>query len=208
MSEAAVLSGHVRDPDREFSEAVIALMKGPIYRDTHERPWQHLLAHRGRIDDYVALIGLDAYVDESEGYAFLRTRPELDEDEGLPRLVHRRRLSFPLSLLLVLLRRRLAEHDAAGGDTKAVITREQIVALLRTFLPEGRNDARLFDQIDTHIKKSVDLGFLRQVKGDEATYEVRRILVAFVDAQWLADFDARLDEYADQFRENQPVESV
>jgi hypothetical protein len=27
-------------------------------------------------------------------------------------------------------------------------------------------------------------------------YEVRRILKAFVDGQWLADFDARLAEYA------------
>jgi hypothetical protein len=29
-------------------------------------------------------------------------------------------------------------------------------------------------------------------------YEVRRILKAFVDGQWLADFDARLGEYREQ----------
>jgi hypothetical protein len=29
-------------------------------------------------------------------------------------------------------------------------------------------------------------------------YEVRRILKAFVDAQWLADFDARLTAYQAQ----------
>jgi hypothetical protein len=31
--------------------------------------------------------------------------------------------------------------------------------------------------------------------GDARRYEVRRILKAFVDAQWLADFDARLAQY-------------
>jgi hypothetical protein len=31
-----------------------------------------------------------------------------------------------------------------------------------------------------------------------ASFEVRRILKAFVDAQWLADFDARLSAYQAQ----------
>ena len=40
-----------------------------------------------------------------------------DEDgSALPRLVPRRQLSYPVSLLLALLRKRLAEADAAGGE--------------------------------------------------------------------------------------------
>jgi hypothetical protein len=42
----------------------------------------------------------------------------------------------------------------------------------------------------------VGLGFLRPVKNAEQSYEVRRILKAFIDGQWLADFDTRLAEYA------------
>jgi len=34
----------------------------------------------------------------------------------LPRLVQRRALSFPVSLLLALLRKKLAEFDAGGGE--------------------------------------------------------------------------------------------
>ena len=51
------------------------------------------------------------------------------------------------------------------------------------------------------ISKVVDLGFLRRLKPavgggqDRGHYEVRRILRAFVDAQWLAEFDARLEVY-------------
>jgi hypothetical protein len=40
------------------------------------------------------------------------------------------------------------------------------------------------------------LGFLRPVKNAEQSFEVRRILKAFIDGQWLADFDERLTEYS------------
>jgi hypothetical protein len=63
------------------------------------------------------------------------------------------------------------------------------------FLPATSNEARLTDQIDAHINKVVELGFLRPAKNSEQAYEVRRILKAFVDGQWLADFDVRLAEY-------------
>ena len=36
---------------------------------------------------------------------------------------------------------------------------------------------------------------------DPATFEVRRILKAFVDAQWLADLDTRLEAYGVQLEE-------
>jgi hypothetical protein len=51
--------------------------------------------------------------------------------------------------------------------------------------------------IDAHIKKVEELGFLRRLQGDDDQFEVRRILRAFIDGQWLADLDRRLDEYID-----------
>ncbi len=80
---------------------------------------------------------------------------------------------------------------------------------MRVFLPESSNEARLIDQIDTHINKVVELGFLRRLKpaggaAGPASYEVRRILKAFVDAQWLADFDARLAAYQAQLPARAP----
>jgi len=115
----------------------------------------------------------------------------------MPRLIARRQLSFPVSLLLALLRKKLAEWDAGGGDTRLVLSREDIVELVRVFLPASSNEARLVDQIDTHVNKIVELGFLRRMKTTSGppTFEVRRILKAFVDAQWLLDFDARLAGY-------------
>jgi hypothetical protein len=172
-------------------------MKGAVYRDTHDKAWQQLLQLQPQVRDYVEVLGLQVVIDEAEGYAFLRQRP-VDEDDGnqIPRLVPRRSLSFHVSLLLALLRKKLAEFDAQSGDTKLMLTRAQIAEMIRVFLPATSNEARLLDQIDTHINKAVDLGFLRAAKSAEPVFEVRRILKAFVDGQWLADFDAKLAEYA------------
>jgi hypothetical protein len=153
------------------------------------------------------VLNLELVLDEAEGYAFLRSRPDNDDDDSpaLPRLVARRPLSFPVSLMLALLRKKLAESDAGGGDTRLILTREQMVEMIRVFLPSGSNEAKLIDQIETQINKIVELGFLRKLKpaagkreGQAAAFEVQRILKAFVDAQWLADFDARLAVYQAQ----------
>jgi hypothetical protein len=176
--------------------AVTQLMKGVVYRDTHDRAWRSLLELQPQARDFVDVLGLQIVVDEAEGYAFLRQRPADPEDsEPLPRLIPRRALSFHVSLLLALLRRKLAEFDAHDGATRLMLTREQINEMVRVFLPATSNEARLTDQIDAHINKAVELGFLRPAKSSEQVYEVRRILKAFVDGQWLADFDARLAEY-------------
>lgn len=182
------------DPD--LPTAVIQLMKGVVYRDTHDKAWQHLLQLQSQVRDHVAVLGLQVVIDDAEGYAFLRQRPAGEDDTQLPRLIPRRSLSFHVSLLLALLRKKLAEFDAQGGDTRLMLTRAQIAEMLRVFLPATSNEARLTDQIDANINKAVELGFLRPAKTAEPVYEVRRILKAFVDGQWLADFDSKLAEYA------------
>jgi hypothetical protein len=203
----------------DLSSLVIPLLKGVIYRDeTGVRNavlWNGLLELQARVRDYVAVLGLELVLDEAEGYAFLRAR-DREEDEtttSLPRLVARRPLSFPVSLLLALLRKKLAEFDAGGGQdeegVRLVLSRDDIVELIRVFLPEASNEARLMDRVDTDINKVIELGFLRRMKpvaGQSATFEVRRILKAFVDAQWLADFDTRLAAYRTLLEEPDPRE--
>ena len=188
----------------ELSQLMVHLLKGVLYRDDDERLWASLLRLQARVREQAAVLLLDLVLDEAEGHAFLKSRPDQDEASGaprLPRLVARRPLSYPVSLMLALLRKRMAEFDAGGGDTRLVLSRDDIAELMRVFLPDGTNEARLIDQVDATITKAVDLGFLRRLKPaagggqDRGHYEVRRILKAFVDAQWLAEFDARLEIY-------------
>ena len=130
-------------------------------------------------------------LDEAEGYAFLRSRQdEMRTDQAAtPRLVARRQLSYPVSLLLALLRKKLAEFDAGGGDTRLILSRDEVVELIRIFLPAGSNEVKLIDQVDATLNKIAELGFIRRLRGQGQMIEVRRIIKAFVDAQWLADFD-------------------
>lgn len=193
------VSTSLRRDELDLPLVVTHLMKGVVYADSHEKAWRHLLPLQAQVRDYVGVMGLTVVVDEAEGYAFLRSKPDDEEDDGkLPRLIPRRALSFHVSLLLALLRKKLAESDASGAETRLILTREQLVEMVRMFLPESSNEARLVDQIDAQLTKIVELGFLRRVAGQEAAYEVRRILKAFVDGQWLAEFDQRLAEYARQ----------
>lgn len=184
---------------RAASTALIKLFKGVLYQDQHPEQWRDLLRNQAAVGDYAAALGLQLFIDEPEGYAFLRQRPEMADDEDgsepLPRLVQRRPLSYPVSLLCVLLRKKLVELDAAGGETRLILSREQIVEMLRVFLGERSNEAKLVDQIDGHIARVAEFGFLRRLKKDEENYEVRRIIKALVDGDWLAEMDRKLEEY-------------
>jgi len=180
-----------------LSLIVVPLLRGVVYQESDPQLWNNLLNLQARVRDYVAVLGLGLVLDEAEGYAFLRSSPETpgETEPKLPRLVARRQLSFPVSLLLALLRKKMAEFDAGGGDTRLVLSREEVVDLIRIFLPEGTNETRIRDHVDTHLNKITELGFVRPLKGQDNMFEVRRILKAFVDAQWLAEFDQRLAGY-------------
>ena len=190
-------------PNHALPRLVIPLLKGILYRDSDAGLWNDLLRIQSRVREYVFVLGLELMLDESEGYAFLRARTEPGDDPELelPRLVARRPLSFPVSLTLALLRKKLAESDAGGGDTRLVLSRDEIVEMLRVFLPENSNEARVIDRVDANLNRIVELGFLRRMRSDRSTpgtqesFEVRRIIKAFVDAQWLGELDTRLRAY-------------
>jgi hypothetical protein len=178
-----------------LSLALIALMKGVIERETEPAVWQSVLELQARIRDHVAVLGLELVTDEAEGYAYLRQRPAQEGESDLPRLVPRRQLGYHVSLLLVLLRKKLVEFDAASGDTRLILSRDEIAETMRLFLPNTANQVRLLERIDANINRVAEMGFLRKLRGTADRFEVRRILKAFVDGQWLAELDGRLKMY-------------
>jgi hypothetical protein len=181
--------------DLSVSPVLIALFKGVLYQDTTPELWQALLELQPRVRDHAAVFGLELVLDEGEGYAYLRQRPAAEDETELPRLVQRRQLGFSVSLLLALLRKKLVEHDSGGNDARLILSREQIVDLVRVFMPSDTNEARLVDRLDADLNRIVELGFLRRLRGQQDQFEVRRILKAFIDAQWLSELDHRLAGY-------------
>lgn len=178
-----------------LSPVLIALMKGVVERTDDPARWHALTQLVAQVRDYVAVLDLELILDESEGYAYLRQRRVDPGQAELPRLVPRRPLSYPVSLLLVLLRKKLAEFDARSGDARLILGREEIVEAYRVFLPDSSNQARLLDRLDAQLSRVVELGFLRPLRDREDQFEVSRLLKAFVDGQWLGDLETKLGEY-------------
>jgi hypothetical protein len=180
----------------QLGPVVVKLMQGVVYRDQHEAVWRDLMTLQVQVIDYLRVIGLALEVDEAEGFAYL-CQENLDESEDniLPKLVQRRPLSYPVSLLCVLLRKKLIEADAGGSDIRVVLSKDQITEMMRVFLPDKANEAKLIDKIGTHINKVVELGFLRKHQKETNVYEVRRIIKALVDADWLSEVDEKLRAY-------------
>ncbi len=112
------------EPNR-LGQLLVGLFQGVQYRDADSALWQALMELQARVRDYCATIGLELILDEAEGYAYLRQRASAPDEPELPRLVQRRQLSYPVSLILALLRKKLAEFDATGGETRLVVDRDQ-----------------------------------------------------------------------------------
>jgi len=177
---------------------IIYLLKGVLYRDRQPAIWELCLNYQGAIRDYVQVIGLGLYIDEAEGYAFLRQNHEEDVSEdsvALPTLIQRRPLSYPVSLLCVCLRKKMIEQDTAGGDTRLILTRDQLIDMMQVLMPERNNEAKTVELIDSCINRIIEFGFLRRLTTDSNRFEIQRIIKAFVDGSWLGDLDIKIAEY-------------
>ena len=180
-----------------YALAVIKLFQGVVYSDD-KAVWNCLIQYQQDIQQHFAGIGIEVFVLENEGFAYLKQKEsDPGQEENLPHIIERRQLSYPVTLLSVLLFEKLIEFDMKGGDsTRLIIDRQEIKESVRIFLPEGSNEAKLTDRVDTHIKKLVDIGFLRELSTDPNKFEVRRILKAKISADGLQEIKEKLREHA------------
>ncbi len=182
-----------------YAPAIIKLLQNVLYHDDTAH-WDQLLTHLTPIKEHLAKLGLDVYVNETDGFAYV-WQPELEDEEGrgvaLPRLTRRDRLSYHATVLCVLLRERLDQFDASAPDSdRLILTLDELRDLVRPFVAERSDERTLFRKIDLTVERLVELGFLRRLSGgDEDRYEVRRVLKARVDSDKLAEIKERLLNY-------------
>lgn len=182
-----------------YAPAVIKLLRDVLYHDDTV-PWDLLLTHLTPVRAYFGTIGLEVYVSEADGFAYV-WQPELEDADGqrmaLPRLTRRDRLSYQVTVLCVLLRERLDQFDASAPDSdRLILTLEDLRELARPFFADRNDERALFRKIDATVERVVDLGFLKRLGGtDEDRYEVRRVLKAKLDSGRLAEIKERLRGY-------------
>lgn len=182
----------------ELPSVLIALMKGVLYRDSEPRLWNVLLRLRSEGTDYMAKLALVLHIDEVEGHAYLRNREIVPgEGENPPRLLPRRQLGYNDSLLLALLRKKLAEFDASATESRLILRVDEMYEMLALFLPEASDETKQRARVGKSMEHLTEMGFLRklQANGELETYEVLRVIKAFVDAEWLSGLDAGLAAY-------------
>lgn len=179
---------------RDYSLSLITILKGILY-DHQKQAWENLLKYEPEVKKYFSAIGLEVYVDKSEGYAYLR-QVEFEEEIEMPRLAEKRQLNFFTSLLCIVLRKYLLEKDAEAGTIRVTINHEDIINRMKSFLPYASDEAKQQDKITTAITKVIDIGFLKKLDGDNSEYEIHRIIKGFVNAGVIDDTLKKLELYA------------
>ncbi len=194
--QSTALTGKLQQQQK--SAVQIRLLKGVLYRGKHRDLWQFLERDQYQIREYFSQIGLSLSVDDAEGYAFLK---QLDFDEEseileLPRLITRRSLSFNQTLLLVSLRKRLAEHDSEESSPRLIVTRAEMHQWLLPYFSQVSNEVKQQRDFDALIKKTVEMQFIKPLINHTDDFEILRILKAFITAEQIMEFNQHLQTLA------------
>jgi len=123
---------------------------------------------------------------------------EIEGIDRIPRLTHRRQLTYQATLLLVCLREEFCRFDTSSPDaTRLTKTEGELEDLVSAFLAETTNQVRDLSRVSSAIQKLVDLGFLQKISEDPDTYEVKPIIKAKLGPEQLEEIKTRLKTYAE-----------
>lgn len=182
---------------KPYSKAIVKLLKGVIERNSNE--WEDLILYQNEIQEYISQIGLELILKKDDGFAFVK---QFEDNEGKTLgLITRRQIGFETSIVLVVLRQSLEEFDSNPTQlaTEKFITDTEIKDELELFLQEGYNKLKFQKDLDSYIKKAVELGYLKEIskKDNETKYQIHRIIKEKITLDILQDFKIKLQEYVE-----------
>jgi len=180
-----------------YAAAVRKLLKGVVYHDDTVA-WQQIRDYEYPIRDYLSKIGLGMHLDEIGNFAYLYDDSrDNDNQDVLPALTSRRNLSFPDTLLLVLLRERLDEHemrDLDGADL--ILSDEDLLDMIQVFTQDYGDARKIESNTTTSVNRLVRYGFL--TKRRDGRYTVRPLIRAKINADELESIKTRLVAHVKQ----------
>lgn len=182
-----------------YAPALIRLLQGPVFTDDRAA-WDLVLRYEQPIRAYFAQMGVRLYCDEANGFAYL-TQPDAedgDPESSLPRLTRRYSLTYSITLLLVLLREQMNQFDSIVADnSRLIIAHADLIEMMRPFYAVGEDERAMIRKMEQDITSVVGFGFLKkQDISGQASYLVRPILKAYLNADELQQLKAQLDQHA------------
>lgn len=189
-----------------YAHVIIKLLQGPIYSD-EKLLWRDLLAWKTAIKDYFGKIGIELLINEGDGFARVM-QPEADENDAnpLPRLMKKQALNYEATLLCVMLREMLEEHDARGEAAKLFVTQKDIKERIELFFKEQTNKSKLWKELSRPIESLRNIGILKLTREDAANrdnnqYEVKRIIKALVSNDKLEEIKTKLTTHVNTLQQ-------
>lgn len=183
-----------------YARVVLKLLQGVISIDDRT-DWDLLLLYQTEVRQHFDSIGLSLILAEGDGYAYL-IQPREDSDGqkiDLPRLTTSRALTFEQTLLCVLLRERLDEHEnQMGANDTLILTVGDIYEMMSAFLERHSDERRTENRVRGYISQLVGLGLLQEVRDHTDTYRVQRIIKSRVNADILQSVRDRLGEHLEE----------
>jgi hypothetical protein len=165
----------------ESRRVLVQLLLGPSIDATRQRNlWPILLRDEAVLRSRLHDLFLELVVDTDQQVAF--TRQVVAEDIDAPVLLRRAHLTFLETALVLFLRQRLTQADAAGE--RAVVSYEDMQAHLGVFERVANPDqARFGRQVVGAIEKVKKLGLVRLLPGGQQRFEVSPTLKLLFPAE-------------------------
>lgn len=183
---------------------IVRLLQGPVYQEDFDL-WGKLGAEWERIRDHFLQMGLEVARDDAAGYAFVRHREDMDEEDSddawddsteapLPRLLRRTRLTYHQTILLVLLREELMRFEQNQEEGSHLYrSAQELRDLMSAYYPELHDEKKVHRQISGLVSKFEEWGMLRRVRDkDGGLYRVERIVKAKLPPEKLAEVREKL----------------
>ncbi len=181
-----------------YARAIARLLQGVVYND--DPYWKDILQNQVSITQYLERIGIEVIVDQADGYAYIQQIP-LDDDGNTVGLVRRTPMTYEASLICIFLRERLDDFDIKDHlNNRCLVSHHQLKEDIELFFKEKPNFKKFIREIDKHIRRVVEYGFLKILKPGEKDdgnlYEIKRIIKARVSSDHIEAFRKKMEEYA------------
>jgi len=176
-----LFAGDAGELPLDTRRALVQLLSGPsLDGHRHTKLWPVLLRDECVIRRRLADLFLELVIDRDLQVAF--TRQADTGDLEAPALLRRSRLTFVDSVLLLFLRRQLAQAEAHQG--RAVVSKEDILEHLSLYEQKGNTDKAGFaKRVYASIEKIKDRSILQKIRASEDRYEVSPTLKLLFSAE-------------------------